>query len=108
MREENGQERTESLQKALHMLRRRVVLIVLCAAVVPGAAIAFSLLSDKQYTAKATLLFRDPQLDQKLFGSSFVQQNTDEAREAATNLELVSLDVVAARTVHALGRSFTG
>ena len=74
-----------------------------CTLLVPAVALAVSLAQEKQYTATASLLFRDPALDEKLFGSTFIQQSGDPAREAATNLRLVSLDVVAARTARALG-----
>jgi len=74
---------------------------------VPGATVAFALLQQKEYTASARLLFRDPALDQKLFGSTVFQPSTDPAREAATNVALVSLEVVAARTSRTLRRSLT-
>jgi polysaccharide biosynthesis transport protein len=95
------------LRSLLRVLRRRFGVVLLSAAVLTGAALALSLLQDDRYTAEATLLFRDPQLDQKLFGSSLVQDSTDDARKAATNLELVSQDVVAERTARALGPRFT-
>jgi capsular exopolysaccharide synthesis family protein len=81
---------------------------LLCVLLAPTAALAVSLLQEKVYTAKASLLFRDPQFDQKLFGSTFVQESQDPAREAATNVELVSLEEVAARTARRLGRGFSG
>jgi len=81
--------------------------MVLAVALVTASALGFSLSQKKQYSASASLLFRDPQLDQKLFGSSFVAPNTDPTREAATNLQLVSLGTVAARTAQALGSGWT-
>ena len=92
----------------LQVLRRRFGVLLLVVVLVPAAAFVFSILQDKQYTAKATLLFRDPQLGQQLFGSTLVSDNSnDAAREAATNLELVSLDAVASKTAQALGDGFT-
>jgi succinoglycan biosynthesis transport protein ExoP len=88
-------------------LRRRWAVIVLCALVVPATAVALSLRQEKQYTASASLLFRDPQFDQKLFGSTAFQPSIDPAREAATNVKLVSLETVAARTAKALGNQIT-
>ncbi len=71
------------------------------------AAVA-SALTPKQYTAGASLLFRDPGLDQKLFGTSaFVQQSTPE-RRAATNTRLVSLGRVANATADSFGAGLTG
>jgi succinoglycan biosynthesis transport protein ExoP len=79
-------------------LRRRLPIIVLCAVVVPAAAVALTWSKDDVYTASASLLFRDPALDQKLFGSSVLESSQDPTREAATNVRLVSLDVVRRRT----------
>ena len=88
---------------ALRLLRRRLGVLIACAILIPAAAVAFSLAQQKQYSATASLLFRDPQFDQKLFGSTFIQQSGDPARQAATNVRLVSLEVVASRTSRALG-----
>ena len=59
-----------------------------------GAAVAVTLAQQKQYSATAGLLFRDPGFDQKLFGTTFLAPNKDPNREAATNVKLVSLDIV--------------
>jgi succinoglycan biosynthesis transport protein ExoP len=90
--------KTFDLRRAMQVVRRRFWILVICAVLVPAAAVAVSAAQQKKYTAEATLLFRDPQFDQKLFGSTFVPNSTDPERQAATNLELVSLDTVAART----------
>jgi capsular exopolysaccharide synthesis family protein len=78
------------------------VAVLLCCLLVPGAALAYSLSQEKQYTASASLLFRDPGFDQKLFGSQVFEQ-TDPNREAATNVTLVSLETVGARAARRLG-----
>ena len=75
----------------LRAVRRRLGVALLCAAMVPAAAVAFSLFQESEYSASARLLFRDPALDQKLFGSTVFQPSTDPDREAATNIGLVSL-----------------
>ena len=90
-------------RKVLRVLRRRIALVLLCVITVPAAALVVSLVKAKEYRATATLLFRDPQLDEKLFGTSLSTPGGDDAREAATNLKLVSLDVVSQRTSRALG-----
>lgn len=95
------------LRGFLAALRRRRVLIALCAIVLATSALAVSLLQTKQYSSTASLLFRDPGFDQQLFGSS-VFQATDPTREAATNLNLVSLRAVADRTAQSLGGGLTG
>src|SRR4051812_7405178 len=86
----------------LSSVRRRIGVVLLCLVIVPAAALALSLTEQKQYSASASLLFRDPQFDQKLFGSTVVSSPTDPTREAATNVQLVSLQVVSARTAKAL------
>ena len=107
MTEDQPYEGRFDARAVLRVVRRRFAIIALCTLLVPAAALALSLAQDKEYTATATLLFRDPQLDQKLFGSSFIEDTGDAQRRAATNLKLVSLDVVAARTARALGKGFT-
>jgi receptor protein-tyrosine kinase len=94
------------LRSLLEALRRRWLLIAGCLAAFTGAALGLSLAATEQYSASASLLFRDPGFDQRLFGSS-VFQATDPAREAATNLNLVSLGDVAERTAHDLGGGLT-
>jgi len=89
------------------VLRRRLPILLVCLIGVPASALGFSLLQENQYTADASLLFRDPGLDQKLFGSTFQQPSRDPAREAATNIELVSVDEVAERTAGVLPGDLT-
>jgi polysaccharide biosynthesis transport protein len=78
------------------VLRRRFILFVAIALVIPAAVVEWSQRQEKTYTAAASLLFRDPGLDQKVFGAS-LEASRDPEREAATNIKLVSLDVVAER-----------
>lgn len=88
-------------------LRRRWPIVLAVTAIAVVAAAAASSLSPNRYTAGASLLFRDPGLDQKLFGTSaFVQQSSPE-RRAATNARLVSLDRVANATARAFGPGIT-
>lgn len=86
----------------LRTLRRRWGVVLMCCILVPASAFAFSVTREKQYTASASLLFRDPGFDQKLFGSQVFQPSSDPAREAVTNLKLASLHVVAKRTAKRL------
>lgn len=90
------------LRTALITLRRRAWLIVLCFVVVTAAALGFSLAQQKQYSATAALLFRDPGFGQTLFGGADVQPTSDPTREAATNVNLASLRIVSQRTANAL------
>jgi succinoglycan biosynthesis transport protein ExoP len=99
----SSQERTP-LSHAIAIARRNLVLLLVCITVVPAAALAFSLTQTKEYTASVSLLFRDPGLDKKLFGSAFFEEAEDPERAAATNLRLVSLREVAERTARSLDR----
>jgi len=83
-------------------LRRRAAIVVIALVALPAGAIAYSLVAQKQYTATAKLLFRDPGFDQKLLGGQVLAPSADASREAATNLGLVSLDTVAARAAAAI------
>ena len=95
---------TESaITTLVRVLRRRKVIAIACALIVPLTALGYSYLQEKEYSASASLLFRDPGYDQSLFGTPFFTPSTDPDREAATNLRLVSLGVVAARTSQRLG-----
>jgi succinoglycan biosynthesis transport protein ExoP len=85
-------------------LRRKRWVIILCTLLVPLAAVGVALLQDERWKASASLLFRDPQFAQQLFGSSLDSSSSDPQREAATNLELVSLEVVADRAARKIGR----
>src|SRR3954454_3598053 len=91
-----------TLRRVLQAARRRYRILVVCIVLVPAAAVAVSSTRENEYTADAKLLFRDPQFDQKLFGSTFVQDSRDPAREAATDLSLVSFKRVGRRTARRL------
>lgn len=90
--------RRTGLDSALRALRRRLWPVLICAVLVPVAAFAWSTTRPSLYTARADLLLRDLNLDQKLFGASSFGSNTDPQREADTNLKLVSLPAVATQT----------
>src|SRR3954469_26047923 len=96
-------EETAAPLAVMRMLRRGIGVVLICALLVPAAALVFSLSQQKQYSASASLLFRDPQLDQKFSGSPIFAPSSDPTREAATNVKLASLEVIAARTSKALG-----
>jgi succinoglycan biosynthesis transport protein ExoP len=89
---------SSDLAGTLRALRRRWWLVPMCWVIVVASAAVFSLTAQKEYSADAGLLFRDPGFDQKLFGTTFLAPSRDPAREAATNVKLVSLDIVAQRT----------
>lgn len=95
-------DRDTDIVGAITTLRRRAGLILLCVVITAAAAVGFSLFQQKQYSAAASLLFRDPGFAQSLFGNDAASTSPDPSREAATNQELVGLEVVAARTSKAL------
>ncbi len=74
----------------------------------PAGPIGIDRVSEVQqteYTASASILFRESGVDQELFGYSAFQPSTDQPSQAATNLALVSLPLVASRTAGALHMS---
>ena len=89
------------------ILRRRIGLILLAVILTTAAAVGLALRQEKQYSASAQLLFRDPALDQKLFGSAFSAPYQDPVRQTETNLKLVSVRAVAARAARSLGGGLT-
>lgn len=95
-----------SRQRIMVAIRRRLPLIIASALIAAIAAFALSASQTDKYTAEASLLFRDPGFDQRLFGAAALGANTDPAREAATNVRLVSLDRVAELTAEEIGGSF--
>ena len=98
----NASSEGTTLEQLFLMLRRRWFLVVACVVLVAGAAIAFSLVQRTEYTASASLLFSNTQFDQELFCSNFTSGAVDPTREAATNLDLVSLPTLASRTASSL------
>jgi uncharacterized protein involved in exopolysaccharide biosynthesis len=87
----------QRLERVLAVLRRRAVLIALCLVVTAAAAFGFSELQQKEYSASASLLFRNPGFAEDLFGTTANAPSTDATREAATNQKLVGLEVVGER-----------
>ncbi len=86
------------VERAMLIARGNWLLLLTCLVLVPGVAFAYSLAQTPEYTATASLLFTEKDNSQ-----------VDPERAAATNLELVSLDQVAARTAEALPENgFTG
>lgn len=92
----------ETLRAFLTVVRRRLPILLVCAIVVPAAALAWSLQQEKEYESTASLLFRETHLDQAFTGGSFFSPSEDPTRAAETNLRLVSLGAVAARTAKQL------
>jgi receptor protein-tyrosine kinase len=87
----SGRQYLTPFERALQIARRNWILLLVCFIAVPGAALVYSLSQTPEYTASASLLFTEKNTSQ-----------FDPERAAATNLQLVSLDQVAARTADAL------
>jgi capsular exopolysaccharide synthesis family protein len=95
------------LVSTLRILRRRAWVVILCVLLVAGGIYAYSSQQQKSYVASASVLFSDPGFDQTVVAPNARSQSTDPEREAATNLRLVEVRPVAARTARALGNSLT-
>jgi capsular exopolysaccharide synthesis family protein len=95
------------LEQSVSLLRRRVGLVFVCIVATAAAAVGASLLQQEEYSATASLLFRDPGFAEDLFGSNANPPSIDPTREAATNQKLVGLEIVSVRTSAALHGSLT-
>jgi polysaccharide biosynthesis transport protein len=102
MNEQHNSERFD-LERWLRLLRERAWVIAVCLILVMGSAAAFSFGRQKQYTAQASLLFRDSQLGAGILGLLGSSGQTDPARESETNVKLVESPAVAARVARDLG-----
>lgn len=91
-------DRQSLVDRLLAIAQRNAKLLAICAVLVPLVALTYSLIQEPRYTASASLLFRDPGLDEKLFGGTSLFQEDDPQRAAATNLKLVSLREISERT----------
>jgi polysaccharide biosynthesis transport protein len=103
-----GSEQTGlSLEQLLGILRRRILWIALCCALVAGAAYGFSEQQTKKYTATASLVFNDNQLNEQVAGLPTVSNTSPQAQEN-TNVKLVQLGDMATVTATQLGAGLTG
>lgn len=96
-----GRHERPGFERGLAFVRRNFLVLAICLVTVPAAALAYSLLQTKQYTASASLLFGATSLDQRLQSSS-LSEEADPERVAATNLKLVSLRRVSVLTSEAI------
>jgi capsular exopolysaccharide synthesis family protein len=94
-----------SLERAIDIVRRRAPWIALCVVVVTGAAYGFSKQQAKKYTATATLVFSNNDLGQQIAGLPGTGSNESQQTQQTTNLKLIQLGDVAARTARRLGIS---
>jgi succinoglycan biosynthesis transport protein ExoP len=94
------------LEQILGVLRRRAFVIVLCAVLAAGSAYGFSKRQTKQYTATASLVFNNSQLGQQLAGLQAAGTSNQQAQQN-TNLKLVQIGDMAAKTAILLGQGLT-
>jgi capsular exopolysaccharide synthesis family protein len=94
-----------NIGRALGLLRRRGVWIVLCFILAAGAAFGYSKHQIKKYTATASVVFNDNQLSQEVAGLPTSVNNT--LQQQASNLELLHLGDMAEKTATILGHGLT-
>lgn len=85
------------LEQLLRIVRRRKWVVLQALIAVPLIALVFSLSQEDEYTATATLLFR-----QAPVGAAEGESVIDPTREAATNGQLVGLPVIADKAAESL------
>lgn len=101
-RASDAERRLADIEHIAGILRRQAWLIALCVLVAGAGALGLSVVKQKQYSASASLLFRNPGFAEDLFGSGSAAVTGDPRREAATNEKLVGLDVVGKRAARRL------
>jgi capsular exopolysaccharide synthesis family protein len=88
----------------LRVLVRFAPLILLIVIVAGGTAYFLSSSQTEKYEATSTLLFRQSNLADQLFGTGVNAVASDPTRQAATNVALISLDEVDLRVSERLGK----
>lgn len=94
-----------NLRQVLGILRRRAPLVLLCVVLAAGAAYGISKHETKEYTATAALDFNNNQLDQQIAGLSATSSSL--LAQQDSNLELVRVGDMAAKTASLLGHGLT-
>jgi capsular exopolysaccharide synthesis family protein len=96
-----------SIEQVLGILRRRVGWIVLCCVLVAGAAYGFSKQQTKKYTATASLVFNNSQTNLQAAGLQAISSGGSQLPQQNTNLKLVQLGDMPAKTAAQLGQGLT-
>src|ERR1700682_5032857 len=94
------------LEQVLGVLRRRAGWILLCFVLVAAAAYGFSKHQTKRYTATASLVFNNNQQAQQVAGLPVAGSSSQQAQQN-TNLKLVQLGDMGAKTASLLGQGLT-
>ncbi len=95
-----------ALEQVLGVLRRRLRWIVLFCVLGAAAAYGISRYQTKEYTATASLVFNDSNLNQQVAGLQATNSTSSQAQEN-TNVRLVQLGDMASKTAAQLGDGLT-
>jgi succinoglycan biosynthesis transport protein ExoP len=98
---------TISIEQILSILRRRAPWILLCFVLVAGAAYGLSKHQTKKYTATASLVFNNNQLNLEAAGLQAVSNGGSQLPQQQTNVKLVQLGDMAEKTASRLGHGLT-
>ena len=102
----DAEQTSPGFEQVLGILLRRAPWIMLCFVLVVAAAYGFSEHQIKKYTAKASLVFNNNQEAQQVAGLPVAGGNSQQAQQS-TNLKLVELGDMAAKTAALLGDGLT-
>src|ERR1700749_2916332 len=95
-----------SIEQAWFIVLRRAPWILLCIVVFAGVAYGYSKQQTKKYSARAAVAFSNNSLSQQIAGLSPTASNNPVAQQDS-NLELVRLGDMAAKTAALLGKGLT-
>jgi len=98
---------TPSLHAFMRTLRRQWWVIALCTVLVPCIAYAATSLQDQQFAATASLFFEQPEFTDELLQVGTGLDPGAQPSDTSSNLDLVSLDAIAARAADKLGGGAT-
>lgn len=90
----------------LGIVRRRAPVVIVCVLVAVGAALTYSLASQKQYTATAALVFNSTPLSQQIAGLQ-PSSNNNTPSQQDTNLQLLKLGNMAQEAARRVGHGLT-
>jgi uncharacterized protein involved in exopolysaccharide biosynthesis len=96
------------LRRLLRATRRHLGIVITCALVVPLAALAVSLLSEKEYQSQAAVFLRESELDDIVVGYDVFDTPEGDEVVAQTGLRLAKIDPVGERAAERLGGGLTG
>jgi capsular exopolysaccharide synthesis family protein len=94
----------------MRVLWRRIWVIVACLVLVPAAALLYTSKQEKQYSATAQVLLRDPGFEDNLAGngaSNATSASQSADTQFATNVGVAQLDTIAVRTARSVDHGRT-